>query len=181
MNYFYHLVPDPFIGKELIPLNQMDKESELYISHARKYIGRESLMNEIIPRLSCKWNDVVQFSALDPQKIVDELKVLDPNFKLFRMKYFKIPVDEVEGKYPGVIFNRSINREKGNFQMDESEVSDLNSENYQELFEVPDLTKNFWKRAIEEGGKLLWFPYIPHILINSRVDTSDFDVLELTV
>lgn len=180
MNFFYHMIPEPFIGNELIPLNQMDKEGDLYKKNARKYIGRESLMDEVIPKLNCKWNDVVQFSALDPQKIVDELKVLDPNFKLFRMKYFKISVEEVEKKYSGVIFNRSIGKGKGNFKIDSSEVMELNCKNYKEIFEVPELTRNFWKRAIKDNGKLLWFPFIPHILINSKIDTTDFEVMELT-
>ncbi|OUR98607.1 hypothetical protein A9Q84_04110 [Halobacteriovorax marinus] len=175
------MIPDPFVGSELIPLNQMDKEGELYQSHARKYLGRESLMEEIIPKLNCKWNDVVQFSALDPQKIVNELKKIQPNISLARSKYFKISIDEVHELYSGVIFNKKVGKGRGNFKIDESEVVYLNKENYQEIYEVPELTKIFWKRAIDQGGKLLWFPYIPHILINARVETSDFEVLELTV
>jgi hypothetical protein len=175
------MIPEPFIGNELIPLNQMDREGNLYKKNARKYVGRERLMDEIIPRLNCKWNDVVQFSSLNPQKIVDELKILDPNFKLFRMKFFKISVKEIEGKYSGVIFDRSGSSKKGDYKINESDVTELNSINYRELFEVPELTREFWKKAIEEKGKLLWFPYIPHILINARIDISNFEILELTV
>ena len=82
MAYFYHMIPSPFVGAELIPLNQMDKEGSLYREHSRKYVGRERLTEQTIPLLDCLWNDVVQFSALDPQLIVDKLKQIQPNFKL---------------------------------------------------------------------------------------------------
>ncbi len=81
MNYIYHLKPEPFEGTSLIPLNLMDKSSPLYLGHAKKYEGREELMLEIIPKLNCKWNDVVQFSALNPQIIVQELKKIHPELK----------------------------------------------------------------------------------------------------
>ena len=66
MNYIYHIKPEPFMGTSLIPLNSMDRNSALYKNHAEKYIGRENLMLEVIPKLNCKWNDVVQFSTLNP-------------------------------------------------------------------------------------------------------------------
>ena len=84
MSSIYHMVPKPFLGSSLIPLSNMDKSSDLYSTHAKKYIGRESLMDEIIPILDCKWNDVVQFSALDPQIIVDKLKTIQTDLKIFR-------------------------------------------------------------------------------------------------
>ena len=36
MSFIYHMKPVPFEGDSLIPLNQMDKESDLYKGHARK-------------------------------------------------------------------------------------------------------------------------------------------------
>ena len=68
----------------------MDRESELYKGHARKYEGREHLMEEIIPILNCKWNDVVQFSALNPQVIVDKLKTIQDDFKLFTGEHLSL-------------------------------------------------------------------------------------------
>ena len=65
MSNIYHVMPDPFIGTSLIPLNQMDKKGELYKFHSEKYKGRENLMEEVIPLLNCRGNDVVQFSAIN--------------------------------------------------------------------------------------------------------------------
>jgi hypothetical protein len=169
------MVPKPFLGTELIPLNDMDKESSLYKGHAKKYVGRENLTEQSIPLLNCLWNDVVQFSALDPQLIVDKLKVIQPDFQLFRREYFKVSVEEVESIYEGVLFDRR-NSSKKTYEIFPDEVKILNKENYIELDKVPDETINFWKNAIEEKRPVLWFPYITHVFLKGRVDTSSFEI-----
>ncbi len=179
MKYFYHLVPNPFIGKKLIPLNEMDPKGELFLSHSKKYIGRESLTKEIIPILNCKWNDVVQFSAINPQLIINQLRKIQPNLDITRMKCFKVCIEEVEDIYEGVIFEREQSREKGNFKIYPSEVKLLNSKNYKELSSVPEKTIEYWKRVESEGGKYLWFPYIPHVFLKGAVDTTHFEVIDL--
>ena len=181
MNYFYHLVPEPFIGSKLIPLNDMDKDSELYQSHARKYVGRESLTEQVIPILDCKWNDVVQFSALNPQLIINELRRIEPTLKLQRVKCFKVSVEEVEGIYEGVVFNRSLSREKGDFSISSKEVQSLSIESYKEIHSVPKETLEYWNKVKETGdGKYLWFPYVPHIFLKGAVDTTSFEIIELS-
>jgi len=167
--------PIPFEGTSLIPLNRMDKESDLYKSHARKYIGRETLMNEMIPKLNCKWNDVVQFSGLDPQLIVDKLRTIDDKFKLFRTEYFKVHIDQIIGKYESVIFDRSKDQKKGDFAIKEREVIILDG-SYREETKVPTETIDFWNKAKDEGGKLLWFPFVPHIFVQGEIDTKDFEI-----
>ncbi|PIK14936.1 hypothetical protein [Halobacteriovorax sp. JY17] len=179
MNYFYHLLPEPFIGSKLIPLNEMNPEGELYKSHNRKYLGREELTEEIIPILNCKWNDVVQFSALNPQLIINELRKIQSDFQLFRTKCFKVSVVEVEELYEGVIFNRNINQKKGDFSISDEEVMALNSKNYTELKSVPPETMNYWNSVKRDGGKFLWFPYITHIFLKGAIDTTNFEVINL--
>lgn len=181
MSFIYHLVPEPFHGTELIPLNEMDKESELYQYHAKKYVGREDLMDVIIPKLNCKWNDVVQFSSLDPQVIVNELANYQEGLTLGRRFYFKIPIEEIVGKYEVVLFDRKPGGKKGDFQMGEEEIEVLTLENYEELSTVPDRTKDFWENVESRGGKYLWFPYIPHVLIKGKVETSSFEICEMKI
>ena len=180
MNYFYHLIPEPFIGSKLIPLNNMDRDSELYQSHSKKYVGRESLTEQLIPILNCKWNDVVQFSALNPQHIINELQSIEPEFKVHRLRCFKVSVEEVEGTYEGVVFNRSKSRKKGDFSVSSKEVELLNSKNYKEIHSVPKETLEYWNKVKETGdGKYLWFPYVPHIFLKGAVDTTNFEIIDL--
>ncbi len=179
MSHVYHLRPESFEGTSLIPLNSMDKESDLYKNHAKKYVGREDLMDGNIPILNCKWNDVVQFSALDPQIIVNELKKYQEDLKLIRLKYFKIPVRDIVFNYESVIFGRKTSRGKGDFKIDEDEVQTLSERNYKELSEVPEETVNFWKRVKSDGGKFLWFPSITHIMVKGIIEIKDFEICEL--
>lgn len=178
MSYIYHLKPEPMLGHELIPLNQM--EGELYQGHVKKYQGRESLIEQMIPILNCKWNDVVQFSALNPQIILDEIKKYQPDLKLWRPQCFKVHKDQIIGKYPAVLFNSDVNKQKGNYKITEKEIS-LFDEDYRELTEVPQKTLECWQDALETNGKLLWFPFITHILIHGIIDTTDFEVIKLTI
>ena len=180
MSYIYHLKPEPMEGSELIPLNLMSADSELYKGHALKYEGRESLMEEVIPILDCKWNDVVQFSALDPQLIVNELKKHEPELKLIRKEYYKIHVNEIIGKYDAVVFERKTPRIKKDFTIEDSELDVLDAK-YKEIRSVPEATINCWKKAKREGDKLLWFPFIPHILVKGRIETSDFELCRLSL
>lgn len=181
MKYIYHLKPDPFEGTSLIPLNLMDKNSSLYLNHTKKYEGREELMLELIPRLYCKWNDVVQFSALDPQIIVRELKKIHPDLKLIRTEYFKIPVDKIVPKYEAVVFNRKHSQPKGDFSIQENDIELLTMNSYEELNEVPTRTIKYWLDVKENGGKFLWFPYVPHIFVKGIIETSEFEVCTLTI
>lgn len=180
MSFIYHLKPEPFEGKSLIPLNLMDKDSELYKGHVKKYFGRESLMEEIIPILNCKWNDVVQFSALDPQIIVNELIKINPELKINRPHYFKIRVKDIASRYEAVVFERK-KRERGDFTIKADEVLPLRESNFKELREIPSETISYWKDVKEHGGKYLWFPFVTHVFVKGIIDTTDFEICELKI
>ncbi|MDC1175418.1 hypothetical protein OAT67_08470 [Bacteriovoracaceae bacterium] len=159
----------------------MDINSDIYKIHALKYIGREDLPEEIIPVLDCKWNDVVQFSALDPQIIVNELIKYQKDLKLNRVEYFKIHIDEVVPGPPAVIFDRDPNRGKGSFNILNKEVKYFNRNNYTELTVVPEKTIEYWKKVMSEGGKFLWFPFVTHVMIKGAVETEKFELCKLTL
>lgn len=180
MKYIYHLKPDPFEGTSLIPLNQMDKQSSLYANHVKKYVGREELMQEVIPYLNCKWNDVVQFSALDPQIIVNHLKHMT-DLKISRVEYFKIHVDQIVPQFEAVIFQRDSNRSRDDFSITPNEIKILDPIKYREESEVPRKTIEYWKKVQENGGKFLWFPFVPHIFVKGIIDTTQFEVCKLTL
>lgn len=180
MKYIYHLKPEPFEGTALIPLNLMDKSSALYLNHAKKYEGREELMQEIIPILNCKWNDVVQFSALDPQIIVGKLKEIHPELKLIRGEYFKIPIETIVPQHQAVIFKRNPNHPKGDLSISPEDIELLTASSYQEQTEVPAATIKYWFNVKQNGGKFLWFPYVPHIFVKGIIDTSEFEICKLS-
>jgi hypothetical protein len=181
MKYIYHLRPDPFEGTSLIPLNSMDKSSSLYLKHVQKYEGREDLMNIIIPKLNCKWNDVVQFSSLAPQIIALKLKEFCPELKITKAEYFKIPIEDIISKHEAVIFTRNPNQKKGDFSISDEDIQILSDETYNELSQVPELTINYWMNVKQNGGPYLWFPYIPHIFVKGIIETERFEICSPTI
>ena len=181
MNYIYHLKPSPFIGTTLVPLNLMDRESDLYKMHAKKYTGRETLMDETIPLLNCKWNDVVQFSSIDPQILLKKLIEIFPNTQLKRTEYFKIPVQEILTKHEVALFKRNPEKEKGNFKIHLDEIELLTLENYIETKEVPVNTIQYWEEIKMNNGNPLWFPFVPHVFVKGIIETNQFDICELKI
>ncbi len=180
MSYIYHLKPEPFHGNKLIPLNQMDQSSALYKNHAQKYTGREEIMDERIPLLNCKWNDVVQFSALDPQIIVKELKKLQPELKLLRPFYFKAHINDIFKQANAVLYNKKERFSK-DFAIQKDEIFPLGPNNYIEAKSLPEWTRDYWKKAIAEKRKVLWFPFVPHVLVKGALDVSSFEICQLKI
>ena len=67
----YHLVPTELVGTKLYPLNDLKSfHLDLYERARTKYIGREAVMQQIIPLLDCLWNDVIFLSPVHPEKIL---------------------------------------------------------------------------------------------------------------
>ncbi len=178
--YIYHLIPDPFHGSRLIPLNQMDISSDLYKNHASKYKGREGLMKTMIPKLNCKWNDVIHFSCIDPMIVAREIKRINPDLILRRSQYFKIHIDQLS-RYRPVIFTNNPKNKDDSFSILENEIIEFTKNTYKELVAVPDHTIEYWIRAKKNNQPLLWFAFMPHIFINGSVETSKFEVAELSL
>jgi len=179
--YIYHLIPEPFHGTSLIPLNQMDLSSDLYKNHAHKYKGREELMDTLIPTMNCKWNDVIHFSSIDPKIIAREIRNIKPDLKLRRSRYFKIHIDQIINKYRAVIFKNNPKDENTTIHIFDEEVTDLTKENYRELTCVPEYTIEYWIKANKSNQPLLWFAFMPHIFIKESVETREFEIVELAL
>jgi hypothetical protein len=178
--YLYHFIPEPFIGNSLIPLNNMDKSSELYKKNVQKYKDREDLLEIQVPILNCKWNDVVHFSAIDPILIAKEILKINPEQKFKKAQYFKIHVNQIINKYDAVVFDRP-NRGDFGSQIGNNEFVELLQETYQELTSVRKSTIEYWKEAKEKNRPLLWFMHVPHVLVMGEVKTTEFEICELLI
>jgi hypothetical protein len=159
-------------GKSLIPLNQMDKDKELFQGYSKKYIGREELIQQSFPLLNCLWNDVVQFSALDPRIIIKELRKYNEDLVLSRKSFYKFSVKDITSHYEAIVFDRDLTRKDKSFKVEAHEVRKLEVDSYKELEEVPKRTIEYWKKVKAEGGVFLMFPFITHVMVKGLVDTS---------
>lgn len=89
--YLYHMKPLDMRGTSLMPLSSLKIEyPKLFEEAARKYIGREVIMNEKVFPLNCFWNDVIHFSPIHPSVIFNALEQLGGNPKKLLL-WFKIP------------------------------------------------------------------------------------------
>ncbi len=159
-------------GKSLVPLNQMDKEKDLFQNYSKKYIGREELIQQSFPILNCLWNDVVQFSALDPRIIVEELRKYNEDLVLSRKSFYKFSVKDIVSNYEAIVFDRDTSRKDKSFKIEKHEVMKLEVDTYKELEVVPKRTIEYWKKMRDEGGVFLMFPFITHVMVKGLVDTS---------
>ena len=158
-------------GTRLIPLNQMDKEKDLYNKYSKKYIGREDLIEQRFPILDCLWNDVVQFSALDPRVIIKELRKYNEDLILSRKSFYKFSVKDIVSSYEAIVFDRDTSRKDKSFEIEPHEVMELKENSYRELESVPKRTIEYWERVKKDGGVFLMFPFITHVMVKGKVDT----------
>ena len=164
------------MGDVLYPLNELKKyHPETFDSHAKKYKGREALMERQVPSLNCLWNDVIHLSPINPQIILDiweehGLKTLDKEFPTY-----KIPVEELKGEKL-IYFDPQV-YQYGNFEFSEKQVRPFVMEEYEELDTVSQQQIDVWKKDRSEGRQMFWFSHTTHVLYQGAVDISNAEII----
>ena len=159
MKYVYHRKSLNMVGSILHPLNELkDALPETYANEAAKYKGREFLMEEIIPILNCKWNDVIHLSPIEPFIVYQEL--IEAGFSPSKDDlFYKVPLDYLSENLT-VIYK--YENEDGKFLPDQFVKLVKNS--FRNLSELPAGTKEWYKYCSENKKRPLLFHLIPHIL-----------------
>lgn len=179
MNSIYHIKPEPMVGTQLIPLNQMDLSSDLYSRAKGKYIGREQLMSARIPILDCLWNDVLHFSSIDPRLLVQELLKIDPGFPTLKRTVLKFTADHFRHQASKMILLDTAQWDLETNFISEERISNFCSSSYRELSHVPVDTIETWRQSKASGGKYLLFHGVPHVLLKGSIDISGAE--EITI
>lgn len=173
----YHLVPEEMSGTMLYPLNQLKSLHPAIHDYAvNKYIGREAVMQQVIPLLNCLWNDVVFLSPVHPEKIhvarrreglaadtskkrdwfiLQSEKLIQRQLVLFRHRpqWF---IEQEPEKSEYVPFTKL-------------QVSEMNS-----LSELPDCAiwsiRKFREKSLLQG-------FIPHLLYKGVIDVTHAEIV----
>lgn len=170
MNYIYHNIPKNLKGNIIHPLNKLAQtDKELYDIYVKKYEKREHLLDRMVPYLNIKWNDVVFFSAINPNLLIKAANEVGFDYPEF--KYIKVPIEDLDKEKTVIYHYNEINKAKN---QDISEYSKLEDVDYQELQEVPDETIKYFKRCFERGYKPKLFVCIPHILLADSIDIEKY-------
>jgi hypothetical protein len=187
MNYLYHLCAHDFQGTILYPLNGLrDRFPEVYERERVKYVGREPVLEYIVPGLGVAWAETVNLSALDPRLLVAErLKLGVPFSRLLARRLVRIPADRVIG-LPAVNYRSEshwINSSPGEANVPltppEHEFSSFDVSTYQETRAVPRLHSEYLLRQKERGELALGFVFVPHVLVGATIDISGLELMDL--
>lgn len=171
MNFVYHMISPKMIGPLLIPLNSLKNSyPEIYKEHASKYNGREELMNEVIPLLQCKWNDVLHLSPVEPKTISSALKSAGSYAR--EVNFYKIPIIKLDSNKT-VIYKNNLK----NLKLAKEDFIYFDHQCFENLLELPNETIAYYKSCIENQKRPLLFHGVPHVLTTQSLDISDCEIV----
>jgi hypothetical protein len=168
--------PANMFGRVLFPLNRLKTENPATFEfQASKYRGRESLMEERIPMLDCKWNDVLHLAPIDPRKVYQAVTGvgISPDKPT---KWFKIPISKLNPAET-VIFK--YEREDADLTPDQ--VISFDASIYSELSEVPLDALEWYRHCADKKRKPLLFHRIAHVMTRTPIDIQDCELIDWSI
>ncbi len=170
MPHIFHLVPDNMRGDTLYPLNQLkDLYPDLYREEISKYEGRKEVMEQFIPKLNCKWNDVLHFTAIDPRVIKQALIVAGGNPP--EMRFFEIDPSTLPESSMIYLYKEEQDH------IDEEEIVPLDATTLAQAAILPERTKVYYKEAYVKRLRPLLFPFVAHVLVKAPVQIDPTDIV----
>lgn len=171
--YLYHMIPVDMQGTVLHPLNTLkDIHPDLYLAKANKYNNRRHIMDQFIPTLEASWNDVLHLSAIDPAELKKAL--IEAGMEPKEMRFYQINPELLDPKQTTVYL---YSNKTGDEKMSIENFTDFDPKKLHEHAELPQVTKEYYKKMFEKGGKPLLFIGVPHILHKGSIDISNLPVV----
>lgn len=161
-------------GNILYPLNTLKKiHPDLYKQEVSKYKERKFIKKQEIPPLDCLWNDVLHFTAVNPQDIKQAFLDLGVEYNLL---YYQIDPRLLLEKDTIVYLYRHQKPEDklkaDNFTLyNSSEISLYNL--------LPKETQEYYKEQLKEGKKPLLYHRVPHILYKGNLDITNIPTVSV--
>lgn len=173
MTYLYHRLPGNMKGTVLQPLNALrETDPEIYAAHAAKYEGREEIMDQLVPTLNCRWNDVIHLSAIPPgevEKAFQECGEAPPKRVLVQIDpNLLMKENTTVFLYQGPMKDLFVSKENW---------AAYNPEDIEKYSVLPEETKAYYKECFLQGNKPLLWHRVPHILYKGSIDISDLPVI----
>ena len=171
MTHLYHSVPKELVGNILYPLNELKTiYPEIYAKERSKYIGREEVTQQIIPKLDCLWNDVLHFSAVHPSIIKSALAEAGDQVNLKRTYYEVDPtLLDLEKTVIYLYLYKDKNKQENWAAYDPRDLDKYSL--------IPQFTKDYYKKMLERNERPLLYHGIPHILYRGTLDTTKLRIV----
>ncbi len=170
MHYLYHYVREDIQGTVLYPLNVLkEKYPEVYAKHAKKYAGREELMQFVIPHLYCFWNDVIHFSAIEPAEVKRALVAAGMPEK-YTLSYYQVDPKLLEPKNTIVYLYQ---KDRGVLDGEESDYASYDPTDIKKYSHLPEMTKEYYKEMYDSSQLPNMNHGVPHILYKGSLEVKD--------
>lgn len=184
--FVYHLCSREMRGTTLLPLNGLrDRYPDVYARERKKWDGRESVLDWVVPGLGVPWADTVNLSGLDPRLLMAaRVRLGVPFSRLLERPLARIPIERIAA-LPAVVYNSAthwINSSPGEdvpLTPPDTEFAQFDPENYSEPREVPQLHVDYLLRQKSRGQLALGFVFVRHVLVAGPVDLSGIDLIEM--
>jgi hypothetical protein len=174
--YLYHWVPKGMKGNTLYPLNVLkEKFPELYEQKAKKYEDRMQVMGWRIPTLDCYWNDVIHLIAVHPRVAKQALK--DTGYdKEYSVSCYEIDPSSLPPEKTTVCMYTEEPAQGDQFKADEFVPFDV--QDMEKYSVIPQRTKDYYKKCIENDRIPLSFPWVPHIFYKGSIDVENLKIVQ---
>ncbi|MNI08148.1 hypothetical protein D3C73_611720 [compost metagenome] len=168
------------IGTKLMHLNVLKETNpELYEQYISKYKpNRLIILERLVPKLNCLWNDVIHFLPIHPNLVYRGLVESGGKPASHRF-YYKIPIATVNDEATIALYRYSKENFKGIFDdVDSSEIELLDIQGYRELDRLPEDTIDYYREQIRLGNKFGVYHFVPHIFIKGEVDIEHVEIID---
>jgi hypothetical protein len=179
VSHVYHLVADDFRGDKLLPLHMLATAyPDVHEREVQKWVGRESVLDFVVPHLGVTWSNTVNLAALDPSLLVEARRRLGlPFSRLLERRVLRIPVERIDGLAAVQYDSRSHWRnsrpgEDVPATPPESEFVPFDARSYQELTEVPRMHLDYLVERRDAELPALGFVFVRHVLVAGPIDVS---------
>ncbi|GHO78118.1 hypothetical protein KSD_58890 [Ktedonobacter sp. SOSP1-85] len=174
MPAIYHACPVEMQENMLYPLNGLKAlYPELYqreIAKYRDHPSRYDLPQLFVPKLNCRWSDVVFCSPIHPYLIYKELQAR--GFTLSPDKtFFQIPIEAIRGLPTAIYYDSNAHGVAE--ALPEEAVAWLKPESYQELERVPEETLAWYDHLKSVGRNGAYFVGVPHVLVKGAISIKE--------
>lgn len=176
--FVYHLHPKKMVGDYLHPLNQLrEKAPDAYAAQARKYKGREQLLERTIPPLNCLWNDVLHLSPVHPATVRDAL--LAAGYNRYPHRWWQIDPEAAGFSDKNTVIYLYSLRKKGNFDIPPDDFVPFSIKRLEQVSKLPTATADYYQKMKTQGKRPLLFHLVPHVLHRGAIRISDLSTIEV--
>ncbi|MEM6839055.1 MAG: hypothetical protein AAF609_19655 [Cyanobacteria bacterium P01_C01_bin.120] len=164
------------MGSTLYPLNTLrQKWPSMYATYAAKYVGRETLMEQTIPALSCRWNDVLHFCPVHPDLIRKGL--MAAGYEPKPSQWFVIDPIALDFNSNNTVIYLYLAKKYRDFTKRADDFKSFESASLAEFCELPEATVAHYQNSYQTGNIPLLFHRIPHVLHRGHIPIHKMTVI----